>query len=40
MYFHATLSTMGQVLDEMCICWANYYAILLVLPKTKLEGLI
>eukprot|EP00662_Eupelagonemidae_sp_cell21_P038346 gene38346-13075_t len=38
MYFHATLSTMGQILDEMCICWANYYAILLVIPRADWVG--
>eukprot|EP01065_Artemidia_motanka_P033826 TRINITY_DN40848_c0_g1_i1.p1 TRINITY_DN40848_c0_g1~~TRINITY_DN40848_c0_g1_i1.p1 ORF type:complete len:322 (+),score=68.21 TRINITY_DN40848_c0_g1_i1:61-1026(+) len=40
MYFHWTLSTLGQVLDEMCICWTNYYAILLVMPRKRLEGWI
>eukprot|EP00756_Hemistasia_phaeocysticola_P033469 Hpha_TRINITY_DN16465_c1_g7::TRINITY_DN16465_c1_g7_i1::g.160755::m.160755/K01441/ACER1_2, ASAH3; alkaline ceramidase len=40
MYFHSTLSILGQVLDEMCICWTNYYAILLVMPRKRLEALI
>jgi len=40
MYFHASLSILGQVLDEMCICWTNYYAILLVMPRKRLEGII
>eukprot|EP01061_Rhynchopus_euleeides_P010627 TRINITY_DN20112_c0_g1_i1.p1 TRINITY_DN20112_c0_g1~~TRINITY_DN20112_c0_g1_i1.p1 ORF type:complete len:296 (+),score=102.19 TRINITY_DN20112_c0_g1_i1:56-943(+) len=36
-YFHATLSTLGQVLDEITICWTNYYAILLVMPRSVFE---
>ena len=39
-YFHATLSKLGQVLDEITICWTNYYAILIVIPKRKLEARI
>eukprot|EP00754_Rhynchopus_humris_P001794 Rhum_TRINITY_DN11028_c0_g1::Rhum_TRINITY_DN11028_c0_g1_i1::g.41959::m.41959/K01441/ACER1_2, ASAH3; alkaline ceramidase len=36
-YFHATLSKLGQILDEITICWTNYYAILLVQPKEVFE---
>eukprot|EP01059_Diplonema_ambulator_P011497 TRINITY_DN21432_c0_g1_i1.p1 TRINITY_DN21432_c0_g1~~TRINITY_DN21432_c0_g1_i1.p1 ORF type:complete len:307 (+),score=79.76 TRINITY_DN21432_c0_g1_i1:45-923(+) len=39
-YFHATLSKLGQVLDEISICWTNYYAILLVVPQRRLEATI
>ena len=27
-YFHATLAIMGQVLDEITICWALLYGCL------------
>ena len=37
MYFHSTLSKLGQILDEITICWTNYYAIILVIPKLTFE---
>eukprot|EP00659_Diplonema_papillatum_P007555 gene7555-11563_t len=39
-YFHATLSKLGQVLDEITICWTNYYAILMVMPRKELEEVV
>jgi hypothetical protein len=39
-YFHAQLSVLGQVLDEVAICWTNTYAMFFPLRRSRMEVML
>lgn len=39
-YFHTQLSKLGQILDEVAICWANTYAMFFPLRRASMEGVL